>query len=972
MRKRINVILASILAVTLLIECAIGEASLTAVYSTDTILDTITYLGEVLYSEDYVESVTKSSDVKKAFIALNESKDSNLLAQGSEGLEKMGYDDVSYEALTNLVFNLEFMGIKTCEKEFGVSFSGSSIGEIVNNYLTGEDKGLQESASSVATSLKCPNYQATITGFDTSTAVYESGEISYYGPFTFTDNTLSFAEVTANEGVSVYKKLDDFAYETVKYVNGREDYYVGVQKGISKVDLSFEGVFFTPDLVFFEDGIACYGSLLNKVTTFSLIIGNEIMSDSKTQKVLIPLVETSVEAGATETVIIYDEDENVETVILGNTEDSLSVPLEDGEYVIEHVYNDGFDKTETQEISVVEGEVSVLSEPLTEGLLTLYMFDTQENKHVSGKAYVYDSDNNFVREVLFSETSRASFYLPYGEYSLLVVDIADGYAIPEKLDFEIKEESHTQCIQVAKGNASAFVVVTDEAGNPVEGASVTLDADSTKTFVTDEGGIAKLNNLSIGNHKCLITNVPKGYVMPSEPITFTILTGEDCITEKIILSKIKFELKVSKSVEGSTTEIKDAVYKVKQQEAPYFTKILSVEEFPLELEVGTYAITEIIPGDGYNLSEPSTQTIEVNEECVENVKFTTPYQTGTLTLRNYSTRGYNEVLSGIGYTLYDLEENVVAEAESDANGNVVFENLPLGSYTLQQTVVPEGYEAYKKLVSVKLEKAGEVVSYDAILAPNVGSIMVYHDSITQGIPYYLYDSNGKLLNILYTDADGVAVFKNLPIGIYEIKTIDNSEENNSVLKAFNPIIVHAYSGTVELTKDNLNVAVGYGNTTNVTTTSLGVSKIILSSEVTDYDKSLAGVKDLGAVNVDNISTVLSEKVPAVDYSGDVTQVSIDNVIETVGEDEEETTVIGSEYVSATGVITLSKENNALGDGDFILSETQIEGSLNQTVKLPKTGASNLHLYVNALAMFALMGLAANNFQQLTRKRIKTF
>lgn len=985
MQKKINILLAAILAITLISEFVLGGLNPSMVYSTDTKLDKITYLGKELLSEDYMKNIITSTEIKDSLITLNTTEGDNCFGSGAEGFEKaknsIGFsDNCSYEGLRNLVFNLTFLGIEVCEKDFGVAFQGSTLEEIVYNYLIVDKGELKEASIAVATSSKCPDYQATITNFDLNTPAYTDDEMSYYGPFCFSDNTIGFAEVLCSSGSGVYKSLTKNNFTDVKYVDNKNEYYVGVQKGVTDIKIDFEGVFFTPDIKFFANSLVPFGSLKNSFTSFEFTIKNDTeLSDSTTETINasaqneITLQVANEDEEIPETVIIYDSENNVDAVIQNNKSSEITALLEDDTYTIESVYaDDTYASSKTQEeFSVTEGVLNA-EETTSTYDVCLALYDKESNKCVTGYGYLYDENNVFVKKVNFYSYSTQITLAP-GTYKLITVDIDSAYNLPEECKFSVTNSNIVCNIPVTAGKASSYLVVKNEAGLPIEGVSMILDDNTDIVYTTNEDGAVELDNLTVGEHSCMITEVPDGYILPKDTISIAIDSSEVTVQKSIVLSKIKFTLRVVKSVEGSTAEVTDAVYSIKQTEAPYYAKVFSVKEFPLELEIGSYTITEIIPGKGYNFSEETTQTIEVTESQNTTVNFVTSAQTGTLTIRSYSVKGYNETIEGISYKLYDMNSELVAEATSDANGNVVFEKLPLGTYTLQQESVPEGYIKYKKLVSVKIQKAGEVVSYDSISSINVGSITVYHDSAVSGIPYYLYDETNKLLNVLYTDSDGIVIFKELLPGKYSIKTLESNSVTVSptstvgFLQKFKPIIAHAYSGEVTISLDNLNVVVGSELSSNVKTTSLGTSSIILSSNATDYDESSAGMKDLGTMNVDNISTIISQTADSVDYSGDITEATIDNTVEN---DESVSTgsteVVGSTYASDTGSILLSKDNTTLGDADFSLTENDVSMLLDQSVKLPKTGASEYYKYVVVLVCF---GLVMNNIPKKKRVRI---
>lgn len=971
MQKKINVILVMFLMIVYVANIIIGDSSPTMIYSTDTKLDKITYLGKELLSEDFIKDIISSKEIGKSLITLNNSSKDNSIGIDEEGFEKskelLGFTNTSsYTGLKNLIFNLSFMGIEACEEKFGLVLNENSLDTIVRAYLINDNENLKEAADAIASGSKCPGYQATITNFDLSMPVHSDDNLNYYGPFKFSDNTMGFAEVICSTGSNVYKSNTKNSYTTVKYVDNENEYYLGISKEVTDIKIDFEGVFFVPEIKFFNNSLAPYGCLKNSTTSFQFTVKSSeasdisIVEENKSNKNEITLQVSNENEEIPETIIIYNSEKQVDTVIQKNDSAKISVPLEDGTYYVESIYSDGTSANGEvpEEFTVTEGIVNATN---VNYIVNIGLYDLDKKTSVTGYGYLYDGDGKYIQQVEFYESFTQLFLAP-GDYKLVTIDINSKYNVPEEYKFTVDNGNIIVKIPVTEGKASSYIVVKDTAGFPVEGVKVILDNNQNNdlSYTTNTNGEIEIDKLTIGAHSLTITEVPENYILPTETVYLNVKSSEEMVKETIILSKIKFNLRVTKNVEGSTTEVSDAVYNVKQLEAPYYNKVLSVSEFPVELEIGSYSITEIIPGKGYNFSDEVSKEIEVGDTGSTTVKFTTSAQTGTITIRNYSVNGYNDTIEGISYKLYNLDSEIVAEAISDSNGNVLFEKLPLGTYTLQQEAVPEGYIGYKKLVSVKIEKAGEVVSYDSISAMNVGSITVYHDSATAGVPYYLYNESNKLINVLYTDTDGIAVFKELLPGKYTLKTLEESTKNPitptkiaKILHLLEPIVAKAYSGEVIISLDNLNVVVGSELGSNVKTTSLGTSSIVLSSNATNYDESSAGMKDLGNLNVDNISTIISQTAASVDYSNDILEITTENIVES-GKTQNIPEIVGNTYDSDTGTIVLSENNKTLGDADFSLTATDVSDLLNQSVKLPKTGTSNYYKYIIVLISVCLI------------------
>ncbi|WP_410066281.1 MSCRAMM family protein, partial [Ruminococcus sp.] len=114
-------------------------------------------------------------------------------------------------------------------------------------------------------------------------------------------------------------------------------------------------------------------------------------------------------------------------------------------------------------------------------------------------------------------------------------------------------------------------------------------------------------------------------------------------------------------------------------------------------------------------------------------------------------------------------------ATTDKDGVAVFENVPIGTYSIieDEETVPYGYlVADEKEVTVIY---AETVDAEILNNEQTGTIKVHKrtegDLNISGITFYLKGTSdtGREINIpATTDKDGVAVFENVPVGTYKI------------------------------------------------------------------------------------------------------------------------------------------------------------------------------------------------------------
>lgn len=194
------------------------------------------------------------------------------------------------------------------------------------------------------------------------------------------------------------------------------------------------------------------------------------------------------------------------------------------------------------------------------------------------------------------------------------------------------------------------------------------------------------------------------------------------------------------------------------------------------LGYGKYFYHEIAAPEEYIIDD-TLYPFEITEEGVSvYAKMTNYLKEGSIrvtksTTGNLNIKDIRFVVKGISDTNSDIER----ELFTDENGEALFENLPIGKYTVTEdgSTVPAAYlVSDDQEVTVEYNETAEVKVTNE---EKTGSIKVQKRTEGQknveGITFYLKGTSdtGREINIpATTDKDGVAVFENVPVGTYKI------------------------------------------------------------------------------------------------------------------------------------------------------------------------------------------------------------
>ena len=194
------------------------------------------------------------------------------------------------------------------------------------------------------------------------------------------------------------------------------------------------------------------------------------------------------------------------------------------------------------------------------------------------------------------------------------------------------------------------------------------------------------------------------------------------------------------------------------------------------LGYGKYFYHEIAAPEEYIIDD-TLYPFEITEEGVSvYAKMTNYLKEGSIKVKKSTTGNLNVkdigfIVKGISDTNSDIER----ELFTDENGEALFENLPIGKYTVTEdgSTVPAAYlVADEQTVTVEYNTTAEVKVTNE---EKTGSIKVQKRTEGQknveGITFYLKGTSdsGREINIpATTDKDGVAVFENVPVGTYMV------------------------------------------------------------------------------------------------------------------------------------------------------------------------------------------------------------
>ena len=392
--------------------------------------------------------------------------------------------------------------------------------------------------------------------------------------------------------------------------------------------------------------------------------------------------------------------------------------------------------------------------------------------------------------------------LPQGSYYWKETTTANGYALKTKTDVTVEADKTSKTVvdnqRTSVDKGELVIYKTDESGKKyLSGAKFEITAaedivvsggitirkkgDIIDTVTTDENGKAVITKDIYQGYSYTVTEIeaPKGYSLNSEPQTVKIATDTADFGSEVSVKNSPWTapfIITKKNLGGEL--LPNCEFEILDENKRQITTGITDENgvATFSLGYGKYFYHEIAAPEEYIIDD-TLYPFEITEEGVSvYAKMTNYLKEGSIkvtksTTGNLNIKDIRFVVKGISDTNSDIER----ELFTDENGEALFENLPIGKYTVTEdgSTVPAAYlVADEQEVTVKYNETAEV-AFENI--EKTGSIKVQKRTEGQknveGITFYLKGTSdtGREINIpATTNKDGIAVFEIVPIGTYSI------------------------------------------------------------------------------------------------------------------------------------------------------------------------------------------------------------
>ena len=388
------------------------------------------------------------------------------------------------------------------------------------------------------------------------------------------------------------------------------------------------------------------------------------------------------------------------------------------------------------------------------GYLAGAVFELRAAEDIVGReGSVFYRKDELIETLTTSKTgSVKSRVLPLGKYSLTEISAPDGYvldATPHPFTLAAVDQQ-TALVEVKVSAGNTYLPVRVTLRKQKENLLLTETADGmihqTVETVPGEGFVFGLFNrdvITYGDSQKLPANtlmatgatdsqgnltfsglyphgdyyikelsVPDGWLLSAQtyPVTLTPdhkASGENVITvylDQPILNRLiytpvtltKTDITGAEKLPGALIEVYDAEGNIIYRE--YTDANGEIPNIPVV--PGTYTFKETYAPSGYALNT-AIKTFTVTADGQVHGDTVIRDEVNRVTLKKIRQNG--EALAGAVFGLFNEQGDQVQEATSDADGSVVFQQIPYGRYTIRELSAPYGYHPSAKTWEVTVD-----------------------------------------------------------------------------------------------------------------------------------------------------------------------------------------------------------------------------------------------------------------------------
>ena len=467
----------------------------------------------------------------------------------------------------------------------------------------------------------------------------------------------------------------------------------------------------------------------------------------------------------------------------------------------------------TNYVGSVSNPILVENSIPTEGTVIINKRDSKTNSLISAPAvFSLKGIGNGFETTFTTRNGSATFqcddpkkdnYIPYGSYACQEISAPEGYDIdPQPQYFQLEQARSTQKVELNFLNDALNRITIQkydmDTGLPLQG--VTFDYWRNGKYLgttkaTDINGKVYLYELETGTYEFQEKAVPANYMVSNEKKSVYVDTSDVNKTNYVVefhnykLRSIKLTKLDAHSHEG----LAGARFNIRSDDGSFNKNAVTGPDGTVTVSAlswGTYTITETNPPKGYLLPTDGSnvKTIVIDKDLVERDHSPVLIEVPAFENHMEKTLVVTKVDAEMGWFLPDAEFKLTSADGSISktgvtgeNGKVTFTGLPFGTYQLEETKAPYGYDLPENPVKTIVFDMDSPDVFEVTYEDHqqVDIIIYKVDAATKkplkGAEFEIQDDNGNVVGRYVTDSTGTATTERLEPGVYHVYEVKAPE-----------------------------------------------------------------------------------------------------------------------------------------------------------------------------------------------------
>ncbi len=326
-------------------------------------------------------------------------------------------------------------------------------------------------------------------------------------------------------------------------------------------------------------------------------------------------------------------------------------------------------------------------------------------------------------------------------------------------------------------NGEIELVKVDQDNQPVSGAEFNLLNSKGEVLANRKtGSDGKINfyNVPEGNYTLEEVSAPQGYVIKNKTTNVTVKSNQKTPV-KIVNERITGKIIITK-VDDTNKPLKNVVFEIYNEKGYPITKVTTDDngKASATVDYGKYYFKEISAPAGYIIKDTVYEFSVTNENRTFYKTVTNETYKGTLII--VKTDDKNTPIQGVKFNILDSNNNVILTITTNANGVAGANNIPYGTYYYQEVEAPSNVVMDKNKYEFKITENNQVIKKEIINKLITGKIEITKVDNTSkkiaNVKFNILDENGKIVDTIVTNSEGVATSKELTVGKYFYQEVE--------------------------------------------------------------------------------------------------------------------------------------------------------------------------------------------------------